>query len=121
MRPIVTCLSLTTLVACLIVVAKGTVRRVEPSSRSERSAAQIYGRLCVSCHGQDGRAQTNKGKFNHARDLSDPKWQDDASDERIFNSIWNGRNVQGTMPPFSTKVTEKEADSLVTYVRGLRK
>jgi mono/diheme cytochrome c family protein len=121
MRQIVTLSSLASLVTCLIVVANGTARSGAPSFNSERSAPQIYGRFCVSCHGQDGRATTNKGKFNHARDLSDPQWQDDVSDERIFNSIWNGRNVQGTMPPFSTKLTEKEADSLVTYVRGLRK
>ena len=121
MRQLVTFSLLATLVACLIVIANGTVLTAEPRLTSERSAAQIYGRFCVTCHGEDGRATTTKGKFSHARDLSDAKWQDDVSDERIFNSIWNGRNVQGTMPPFSTKITEKEADSLVTYVRGLRK
>ncbi len=121
MRRIVTFSSLAILLACFIIINKGTVRSAAPSLIPERSAAQIYGRFCVTCHGEDGRATTTKGKFSHARDLSDPKWQDDVSDERIFNSIWNGRNVQGTMPPFSTKITEKEADSLVTYVRGLRK
>src|SRR5262245_58465869 len=117
MRRIVTFSSLAILVVCFVVINNAVGRSAEPSSIPERSAAQIYGRLCVSCHGQDGRATTSKGKFSHARDLSDPKWQDDVSDERIFNSIWNGRNVQGTMPPFSAKITEKEADSLVTYVR----
>jgi cytochrome c6 len=121
MRNLITILLLTTLMLCLIIVASAKSSGNEPYVVPERSAAQIYGRFCVSCHGQDGRATTNKGKFNHARDLADPKWQDDVSDERIFNSIMNGRNVQGTMPPFSDKVTEKEADSLVTYVRGLRK
>lgn len=86
----------------------------------ERPAAQVYRRYCVSCHGTDGRAQTSKGKFNHARDLSDVQWQAEVSDERIFNSIMNGRNVRGNMPPFANKITEKEVNSLVEFVRRLK-
>jgi mono/diheme cytochrome c family protein len=90
----------------------------EPSN--ERTAAQLYRRYCVSCHGTDGKSKTSKGRFNHARDLTDPQWQDDVSDERIFNSIMNGRDVSGNMPPFSRKLNEKEVNSLVTFVRGLK-
>ena len=86
----------------------------------ERDAGQLYRKYCVSCHGTDGRAKTSKGKFNHARDLTNPEWQDDVSDERIFNSIMNGRDVAGTMPRFSNKINQKEAESLVNFVRKLR-
>jgi len=86
----------------------------------ERPAAQVYQRYCVSCHGSDGRAQTSKGKFSHARDLSDPQWQADVSDERIFNSITNGRNVRGNMPSFANKLKENEINSLVDFVRRLK-
>ena len=85
-----------------------------------RTAAQLYRRYCVSCHGNDGRAKTSKGKFSHARDLADAQWQTEVSDERIFNSIMNGRNVRGNMPSFSNKLNEKEADSLVGFVRRLK-
>jgi mono/diheme cytochrome c family protein len=85
-----------------------------------RTAAQLYRRYCVSCHGNDGRAKTSKGKFSHARDLADAQWQSEVSDERIFNSIMNGRNVRGNMPAFSDKLNEKEADSLVGLVRRLK-
>ena len=83
------------------------------------SASQLYRRHCVSCHGNDGRAKTSKGKFSHARDLADPEWQSDVSDERIFNSIMNGRNVRGNMPAFSNKLNEKQVNSLVAFVRRL--
>jgi mono/diheme cytochrome c family protein len=86
----------------------------------DRPAAQLYRRYCVSCHGNDGRAKTSKGKFSHARDLADAQWQSEVSDERIFNSIMNGRNVRGNMPAFSDKLNEKEADSLVGLVRRLK-
>jgi mono/diheme cytochrome c family protein len=103
-----------------------TVIAVAASSKSEtgsttRSAEEVYGKYCASCHGKDGRAKSMKAKFAHARDLSDSKWQDDVSDERIFNSIMNGRKDGGNMPAFGKKITEQEAESLVTYVRGFKK
>jgi mono/diheme cytochrome c family protein len=107
-------------VICLAVIAVAASSKIENGSNT-RSAAESYGKYCASCHGKDGRAKTMKGKFTHARDLSEAKWQDDVSDERIFNSIMNGRSVRGNMPAFSKKITEQEAESLVTYVRGLKK
>jgi mono/diheme cytochrome c family protein len=91
------------------------------ATRNARSASQLYAKYCVSCHGQNGKSQTPKGKSNHARDLTDAKWQDDVSDERIYNSIMNGRKVRGEMPSFSNKLSNEEADALVSLVRGLRK
>ena len=91
-----------------------------PGNSNARSASQLYRRHCVSCHGNDGRSKTSKGKFSHARDLSDGQWQAEVSDERIFNSIMNGRNVRGNMPPFGQKLNEKEINSLVDFVRRLK-
>ena len=93
---------------------------VERASSFARPPAQLYRRYCVSCHGTDGKAKTSKGKYSHARDLSDAEWQGDVSDERIFNSIMNGRNVRGNMPGFANKLNEAEVNSLVTFVRGLK-
>ena len=85
-----------------------------------RTPSQTYRRHCVSCHGSDGKAKTSKGRFSHARDLTDTQWQTDVSDARIFNSIMNGRNVRGNMPAFSDKLNEKTVNSLVSFVRGLK-
>ncbi len=100
-------------VICLGTLAAG-------ASNNERPAPQLYRKYCVSCHGSDGRAKTSKGKFSHARDLTEVQWQEEVSDERIFNSIMNGRNVRGNMPGFSDKINQKEAESLVNFVRRLR-
>jgi mono/diheme cytochrome c family protein len=89
-----------------------------PVAASARSAAQLYAKNCASCHGRDGRANTLKAKRNHARNISDPEWQKRVGDERIFNSIMNGK---GKMPAYGKKLSEQEIDALVTYVRGLRK
>lgn len=90
----------------------------EPSGVSSRSAAESYGKYCASCHGRDGRSKTFKAKSNHARNLTEPEWQERVSDERIFNSIMNGK---GKMPAYGKKLTEQEIDLLVAFVRGLRK
>jgi mono/diheme cytochrome c family protein len=90
------------------------------ANSSARPAPQLYRKYCISCHGSDGRAKTSKGKFSHARDLTEAQWQDEVTDERIFNSIMNGRNQRGNMPSFSNKINQKEAESLVNYVRRFR-
>jgi mono/diheme cytochrome c family protein len=85
---------------------------------SARSAAELYTKHCASCHGKDGQAKTVKAKFNHARDLTDPAWQEKANDERLFNTIMNGKRK---MPGFGKKLSEQEIDSLVSYVRSLKR
>jgi mono/diheme cytochrome c family protein len=81
-------------------------------------AGTIYSRQCVPCHGRDGRGRTRKGRQTHARDMTDASWQDDVSDERLFNSISNGR---GKMPAFRKKISEHDIDALVAYVRRMRR
>ena len=82
------------------------------------SAAELYAKQCASCHGKDGRAKTIKGKLKHARNLADGEWQEKVSDERIFNSIMNGKEK---MPAYGKKLSQEQIESLVTYVRGLKK
>jgi mono/diheme cytochrome c family protein len=105
--------------ALAIIVSLAAFAR-ESRGDNPRPASQTYRRYCVSCHGSDGKAKTSKGRFSHARDLTDAEWQTNVSDERIFNSITNGRNVRGNMPAFSNKLNEKEVDSLVSFVRGFK-
>lgn len=103
-------------VATLFVVINQTVHGVNATARS---AVELYSKNCASCHGKDGRAKTFKAKFNHARNLTDATWHNEVSDERIFNSISNGRGKN--MPSYSKKMTEQEIDSLVSFVRALRR
>ena len=106
------------LAVVVMLALAGFVR--ESRGDDARPASQTYRRYCVSCHGLDGKSKTSKGKYNHARDLTDAEWQGNVSDERIFNSIMNGRNTRGNMPSFANKLNETEVDSLVSFVRGLK-
>src|ERR1041385_2434508 len=69
------------------------------------NAAQIYSQQCATCHGKDGMAKTFKGKIKHARNVTDGEWQEKVSDERIFNSIMNGK---GKMPAYSKKLSQEQ-------------
>ncbi|MDQ3817063.1 MAG: cytochrome c [Acidobacteriota bacterium] len=91
---------------------------ISSAAEADRSAAALYKSNCATCHGNDGRAKTIKGRLKHTRDLTEAQWQDNVSDERLFNSISNGR---GKMPAFGKKLSDSEIDSLVNYVRRLRK
>lgn len=96
-----------------------TVSGAMPSEVATAADARtIFNRQCVSCHGHDGRGRTRKGRQTRARDMTAAEWQDDVSDERLFNSISNGRDK---MPAFRTKISENDIDALVAYVRRLRR
>ncbi len=105
--------------ALLAMLCLATFAR-ESRGDNPRPASQTYRRYCVSCHGSDGKGKTSKGRFSHARDLTDAEWQDNVSDERIFNSIMNGRNIRGNMPAFADKLKENDVNSLIGFVRGLK-
>ncbi len=84
----------------------------------ESDARSLYTKNCATCHGKDGRSKVFKGKLTHARDLTDAQWQDQVSDERIYNSIANGK---GKMPAFKKKLSEADINSLTSFVRNLKK
>lgn len=97
-----------------VIKGRAISRQLQDGSRT---GAELYTKRCASCHGKDGRAKTFKARFNHARDLTDEAWQNEASDERLFNSIFNGRGEK--MPAFGKKLSEQEINSLVAYIRTL--
>jgi len=89
-----------------------------PVLQKDVDASVLFEKHCDTCHGKDGQAKTFKAKFNHARNLTDAKWQSEVTDERLFNSISNGK---GKMPAWGKKLTEAQINSLVAYVRKLKR
>jgi cytochrome c6 len=95
-----------------------TQARVDSATFVPGDAKSTFDSKCATCHGKDGRGKTFKGKLTHARDMTDGQWQNDVTDERLFNSISNGR---GKMPAFKKKLSEAQIDELVAYVRRFRR
>jgi mono/diheme cytochrome c family protein len=103
---------------CLFGMAAIALRFTTTNVSAAADARATYNAKCVRCHGRDGRGKTTQGKRTHARDMSDANWQNDVTDERLFNSISNGR---GKMPAFKKSLNENQIDDLVNYVRRLRR
>jgi len=104
--------------AAVLMIGVAKSRNATTSSAVAFDASSVYNSKCASCHGKDGRARSMHAKHEHARDLTTAEWQDSVSDERIYNSISNGK---GKMPAFKKKLSDSQIDELVNYVRRLRK
>jgi len=87
------------------------------NSPQTTETSALYDKHCASCHGKDGQAKTFKAKFNHARNLTDAKWQEEVTDERIFNSISNGK---GKMPAWGKKLSDDQIKELVKFIRTMK-
>lgn len=104
--------------ASAIVFGGVLIKSATANSAEPFDAASIYTSKCAKCHGRDGRSKTTRGRLTHSRDLTKSDWQDDVSDERIYNSISNGK---GKMPSFKKSLTDGQINSLVSYVRSLKR
>jgi cytochrome c6 len=79
---------------------------------------------CAKCHGEDGKAETKMGKKAGAKNLTDPKVQEELKDDKAFKSIKEGikDGDKTVMKSYGEEgLSDAEIKALVTYVRGLKK
>ncbi len=81
---------------------------------------------CASCHGADGKGQTEQGKKMAVADMSSAAWQSGITDDKIKAAIADGvkrekNGVKQEMEPYKAKLKPEQIDGLVTYIRGLKK
>src|SRR5262249_12697341 len=77
-----------------------------------------------SCHGNDGKAATQKGKEMGIADVTTPEWQKKVSDAQIKEAIEKGVNKEEggkkkKMDGYAGKLKPEQIDALVKFVRGL--
>ena len=77
---------------------------------------------CASCHGDDGKGQTAKGKEMGIKDMTSAAWQKGLTDEKIQKGIEDGvdTTVDGKkqkMDPYKDKLKPDQIADLVKYVR----
>ena len=119
LKPVFVSLAVLAISGAAFLISGATLSNLSTSMNAAGGdAAPVYNSKCATCHGRDGRAKSLHAKHEHARDLTAAEWQDSVSDERIYNSISNGK---GKMPAFKKKLSDSQIDELVSYVRRLRK
>jgi mono/diheme cytochrome c family protein len=83
---------------------------------TEDHPSALFKEYCAKCHGEDGRADTPKGRQLMAQDMTDPEWQAEKSDAELIKIVTNGGE---DMPPFGKKLKKEQIESLVKNdVRG---
>lgn len=94
---------------------------VEADYTSIGRGQQFYMRFCITCHGKDGRGDTEMREFldTAPSDLSDPKWLYGERDGDIFRIIKEG--TENEMEAFADRLTDERIWQVVNYVRTLSK
>ena len=96
-----------------------------PAVRAQDAKAQrTWKAKCASCHGEDGKAQTEQGKKMAMNDITTAEWQKSFTDEKIKQAILNGvseekEGKKKQMDPFKDKLKPEQVDALVAYTRSL--
>lgn len=86
---------------------------------TEDHPSALFKEYCARCHGEDGKADTVKGRQLMAQDMTDPEWQAEKSDADLIKVVTEGGE---DMPQFGKKLTKEQIESLVKKdVRGFGK
>lgn len=97
-----------------LLLAAGLPAQVPMKSLNELRA--LYAASCARCHGSDGSGRTPKGKKLSASDFTDAAAMARKSDERMVKAIRKGIFFGVVMPPFKTRLSEAEAQALVSDI-----
>jgi mono/diheme cytochrome c family protein len=102
----------------------GTLVASAASAQADKKTERLWKAKCASCHGADGKAQTDQGKKMQVRDMANAAWQKEVSDDAMRKAIKDGvqRNKDGVkqeMEAFGDTLKPDQIDALVQFIRGL--
>ena len=106
----------------MLIALVPSVALADPNPQIDR----LWRAKCASCHGPDGKGQTEQGKKMAVGDMSAAAWQAALDDAKIKAAIGDGlkrqkNGVAQEMEAYKAKLRPDQIDGLVVYVRGLKK
>ncbi|HYQ00334.1 MAG TPA: c-type cytochrome [Polyangiaceae bacterium] len=108
------------LVATLSLGSVTACKKAEPPPEKLTRGAELYGRMCAVCHGENGEGY----KADQAPRLAQPDFQATASDEQLREAIKNGR-LQTTMSAWSKDrggpLSPEDIEEVIHHLRTWRK
>ena len=113
-----------TFLGILAVLLVLVVRDARAAPPADKKTERLWKAKCASCHGVEGKADTEQGKIMALPDLSSAAWQKATTDDRIRDQILNGVKKQKNgksveMNPFKDELQPEQVDALIGYVRSL--
>lgn len=92
---------------------------------ADKKVERMFGSKCGSCHGKDGKAQTEKGKQMQMRDLASAEFQKGTDEEwkKVINEgvKKDKGGVKQEMDGFKDDLKPADVDALVAYMREFKK
>ena len=98
------------------IMALPSVNQAQQADGQVVNGAALYSKHCAKCHGKEGRANTLRGWFTSAQDLTDPVWQAETLDADILDALEKGPK---SMPSYAKKLSIVEQNALLKVVRDL--
>ena len=110
----------------LVIVSLLVLAPLGASAAKDAKTERLWKAKCASCHGVDGKAQTEQGKKMKMHDLATAAWQASFTDAQIKKVIMDGvdeqkEGVHKQMDPYKEKLKPEQVDLLVAFCRELGK
>lgn len=100
--------------AAVAIVSLATAAQAAPDKKTERT----WKAKCASCHGAEGKGDTDQGKKLKVKDYTSAEWQASKTDDQLKKAIADG---VPDMDGFKGKLDEEQIGNLVGFVRSLKK
>jgi mono/diheme cytochrome c family protein len=105
--------------AIVVLAMAGLSAAISAPAREKGEPSALFVEYCAKCHGEDGRAQTPKGRQLRARDFTDSEFQSGKTDADLIKTVTKGGEE---MPAFGKKLSAEQIESLIKQdVRGFRR
>jgi mono/diheme cytochrome c family protein len=93
-------------------------------SLADKKTARVWTAKCASCHGEDGKGETDQGRKMGVLDLTTPARQKELTDDRIREVLETGidRTKDGKkqeMKSYAEELTPDQVEALVVFIRDL--
>jgi cytochrome c6 len=93
---------------------------------ADPATERLWKAKCGSCHGADGKGQTDQGKKMAVEDMTTAAWQGKFTDDKIKAAIADGvkrdkAGVKQEMDGYKAKLQPAQIDALTAHIRTLKK
>lgn len=91
--------------------------------QADKKTERLWKAKCASCHGADGKAQTDLGKQMGVADYTTREWQKGRSDAQLKQAIldgvkWERGGKKQEMGGYKDTLTPAQVDALVAHIRA---
>jgi cytochrome c6 len=97
----------------------------ESSAGPDKKTERLWKSKCASCHGEDGKGDTEKGKQMKTGDLTTAEAQKKTDEElrKVINEGFKEEKggVKKEMDPYKEELKPEQVDALIAFIRGLKK